>query len=430
MQRSQIDMKLRIIAVTILTLILSPVLKSNHTLFNFKQDKAFHNGLFQQVENILRLDGDIKKIVLDAGHGGHDSGCNGKNSMEKEIALKIVLKLGEKIEANYPDVEVIYTRKTDVFIPLFERIGLANKKNADLFISVHCNWISNANTKGTETFVMGLHRAAENLNVAKRENESILLEADFDKNYDGYDPNSPIGHIMLSVYQDAYLSQSIKLASAVERNLKNKNYTKSRGVKQAGFAVLRRASMPSVLIETGFLSNKEEENYLASDKGQNEVALGIFDAFKEYARLNDEYRNNTNIIAESKGKNSSDQSSKQITSKVNKLTENSTYEESKSPTSVNEVTEMKVIDQSKAKDGSISIDPVYRIQIAALNTDNSKAILNDKSIAKIGSLNVLQVNSIYKFQVGDFITLDQARQAKDRLIALGYKTAFLTQVAR
>lgn len=423
-------MKLRIIALTILTLILSPVLKSNHILLNIGQNETLDNGIFSQVKDLIRLDGDIKKIVLDAGHGGHDSGCHGKNSLEKEIALKIVLILGEKIEANFPEVEVIYTRKTDVFIPLFERIGLANKKNADLFISVHCNWISHPNTKGTETFVMGLHRAAENLSVAKRENESILLEADFDKNYGGFDPNSPIGHIMLSVYQDAYLSQSIKLATAVERNLKNKNYTKSRGVKQAGFAVLRRASMPSVLIETGFLSNKEEENFLASEKGQNEVALGIFDAFKEYVKLSEESRNKINLIADYKSTDLKGQPLKQTKNSSDIEVQESRSNEKLTSNKTTQVQETRIIVNTKEKEVPISLNPVYRIQIAALNTDSNKAIQNDISIAKIGSLNVLQVNSIYKFQVGDFSTVDQARVAKEQLVALGYKSAFLTQVFR
>jgi N-acetylmuramoyl-L-alanine amidase len=424
MQRSQIDMKLRIIALTILTLILSPVLKSNHLHFNLSNKSLNNNNIFKEVDAILRLDGGIKKVVLDAGHGGHDSGCHGKNSLEKELALKIVLKLGEQIESNFPDIEVIYTRKTDVFVPLYERIGLANKKNADLFISVHCNWISNGNTRGTETFVMGLHRAAENLNVAKRENESILLESDFYKNYDGFDPNSPVGHIMLSVYQDAYLSQSIKLASAVERNLKSKNYTKSRGVKQAGFAVLRRATMPSILIETGFLSNKDEESFLASEKGQIEVASSIFNAFVDYAEISNSSSNSAKVIAKV--------SSKDVKTNIPSGTVSNSQTKSDVIVMASSTKDLVMSSGEKiiTQESIAPQESIYRIQIAALNTSISKAIQNDKSLAMIGSLNILQVNSMYKFQVGDFKTLDQALQAKEQLLALGYKNAFLTQYAK
>ena len=227
----------------------------------------------------------IHTIVIDAGHGGKDPGCAGSTAWEKNIALSIAKKLAQKIQDNFPSVKVILTRDTDVFIPLYERAAIANRNNADLFISIHCNAMPphNEGTNGTETYVMGLHTAEHNLAVAKRENASILLEADYEKNYD-YDPNSPEGHIMLSMYQNAFLEQSILIADLVESQFKIKDNRKSRGVKQAGFVVLKETTMPSILVETGFLTNKDDEAYLFTDDGQNETATSIFKAFEAYKK--------------------------------------------------------------------------------------------------------------------------------------------------
>ncbi|MBC7884298.1 MAG: N-acetylmuramoyl-L-alanine amidase [Saprospiraceae bacterium] len=225
----------------------------------------------------------VKKVIIDAGHGGHDSGCVGKNVYEKDIALKLAIKLGDLIQQKYPDVVVLQTRTTDVFIPLFRRIQYANEQNADLFISIHCNFISNSKTRGSETFVMGLHRAEDNLAVAKRENASILLEKNYEQNYEGYDPNSTEGHIMMSMVQNVYLDKSIEMAADIEGQFSAMNRSKSRGVKQAGFAVLRRASMPAVLVEAGFLSNESEEAFLMSEKGQDEISNALVKAFHNLA---------------------------------------------------------------------------------------------------------------------------------------------------
>ncbi|KAA3639203.1 MAG: N-acetylmuramoyl-L-alanine amidase, partial [Bacteroidetes bacterium] len=227
--------------------------------------------------------GELKTLVIDPGHGGHDPGCLGKKSREKHIALSISKKLAAAIKKAHPDVKVILTRDSDVFIPLHKRAAIANRNNADLFISIHCNSMppGNGHVHGTETYVMGLHTAQHNLDVAKRENASILLEADYEKNYD-YDPNSPEGHILLSMFQNAYLEQSILFAEQVEKQFKAVTNRKSRGVKQAGFVVLKETTMPSVLIETGFLSNTKEENYLYTKKGQNQVAEAMLNAFSNY----------------------------------------------------------------------------------------------------------------------------------------------------
>ena len=234
----------------------------------------------------------ITRVVIDAGHGGHDSGCLGKKSKEKDIALDIALKLGEAISEKFPDVKVIYTRKTDVFIELNERTNIANNAKADLFICIHCNSACyynkkkkkeecNEATSGVETWVMGLHMSEANLEVSKRENDVVLLEKDYTKKYDGFDPNSPEANIIFSLYQNTFLDQSLKLASHIQQEMKVKGRS-GRGVKQAGFLVLYKTTMPSVLIETGFLSNVDEEKYLSSEKGQDETASAIFKAFKSY----------------------------------------------------------------------------------------------------------------------------------------------------
>lgn len=225
---------------------------------------------------------DLKKVVIDAGHGGKDPGGMGANSREKNIALRIAQLLAIGIRTNYPDVEVIMTRSDDTFIPLYERADIANKAGADLFISIHANIMPGSSaTFGTETFVMGQHVAEQNLRVAKRENAAVLLESgDVTANY-GYDPNSPEGHILMSLQQHAFLERSIQFAEAVERQFAVSG-RKSRGVKQAGFVVLKATTMPAVLVETGFMSNPDEEAYLLSEAGQQQLANALLLAFGEY----------------------------------------------------------------------------------------------------------------------------------------------------
>ena len=220
-------------------------------------------------------------IVIDPGHGGHDSGCLGGSAKEKNIALTIALKMGKMIEEKFPDINVIYTRKTDVFIPLHERAEIANRNRADLFICIHCNSGGKA-AFGVETYVMGLHKSEDNLNVAKRENSSILLEENYKKQYDGFDPNSPEANIIFSLYQNEFMNQSLSFASRVQSQVDEFAGRYNRGVKQAGFLVLYRTAMPSVLVETGFLTNETEEKYMMTDKGQTTIANCIFRAFKEY----------------------------------------------------------------------------------------------------------------------------------------------------
>ncbi len=221
--------------------------------------------------------------MLDAGHGGHDPGTHGDISKEKDIALKIALKVGGYIEEKLPDVEVIYTRDDDTFVELHGRAYIANKNGADLFISIHCNAFPlNPEVKGTETYVMGLSKASRNLEVAKKENSVIYLEENYEQQYQGFDPNSPESLILLSLEQHAYQENSLMLAANIENQFKHRAGRRSRGVKMAPFWVLWDTSMPSVLVETGYLSNKKEERDLNDPLLQDYIASAIFRAFRDY----------------------------------------------------------------------------------------------------------------------------------------------------
>lgn len=223
-------------------------------------------------------------IVIDAGHGGHDPGTSSGSLKEKDVALAIALKLGKMIEDSLKDVKVVYTRKTDKFIELSERSNIANKNNADLFLSIHCNANPNKEANGTETYVMGLHKTEGNLEVSKRENNVITMEKNYksNKTYGGFDPNSNEAYIIFSLFQNAFMAHSQKFAGHIEGEFKKKSKLKSRGVKQAGFLVLWKSTMPGVLIETGFLSNENDRKVLSKDSGQAVMASAIFDAVRKY----------------------------------------------------------------------------------------------------------------------------------------------------
>ncbi|MFZ1704782.1 MAG: N-acetylmuramoyl-L-alanine amidase [Saprospiraceae bacterium] len=323
------------------------------------------------------------RVVIDAGHGGHDPGAIGKNSQEKDLVLSMALCLEKMILKHHPDVDVLLTRSTDVFIPLFRRIQFANEENADLFLSIHCNHISNSYTRGTETFVMGLHRADENLSVAKRENASILLEHNYKENYDGYDPNSVEGHIMMSMYQNAYLEKSIEFAAMVEKSFTAMNMSKSRGVKQAGFAVLRRASMPAVLVEAGFLSNEEEEAFLMSEEGQKKVCNAMLEAVNQFVQKKKLEQKNIVEARTNDKKTSGTQNANNLSGQ-------------------------------------------YRIQIAAMKA--IKADMDSAELRKIGTLYVVESPDINRYMVGNFQTIEEAQYAKEKLKKLGYSGAFLVQL--
>lgn len=226
----------------------------------------------------------ITTVVIDPGHGGKDLGATVGNAREKDIVLDLALRLGESIKANYPDIKVIYTRTKDVFIPLYTRANIANKNKADLFISIHVNGTEKTNVRGTETFVLGQHRSKDNLEVAKKENAVILLEDDYNTTYEGFDPNSPESYIMFELVQDEYLEQSVMFASEIQNQFRQYAKRMDRSVKQAGFLVLRQTTMPSVLVEVGFISHPKERNYLLSNSGKSTLAASILIAFNDYKR--------------------------------------------------------------------------------------------------------------------------------------------------
>ena len=224
----------------------------------------------------------LETVVIDAGHGGKDPGAVVGKAREKDIVLEIALRLGNYIKENLPDVRVIFTRSTDVFVPLFERSVIANKNNADLFISIHANYCSTPSIKGTETYVLGLHRTEDNLNVAKKENSVILLEKDYTTRYEGFDPNLSESYIMFELIQNTHIDQSVAFAGILQDSFRRHAQRASRDVRQAGFLVLRETAMPGVLIETGYLSNQSEANYLMTSEGRETLAFSIFNSFKEY----------------------------------------------------------------------------------------------------------------------------------------------------
>lgn len=222
------------------------------------------------------------KLVIDAGHGGEDPGCKGKKSMEKNVTLNVALKLGKLISDNFDDVQVIYTRKTDVFVEVYKRAVIANNNHADLFISLHCNAAENRSAHGVETWVMGLAKSDANMEVAKKENAAILKEKNFENNYEGFNPNSPEANVIFSLHTSAYMSHSILLADKVQKNLVRNTHLVDRTVKQAGFWVLYKVAMPSILVELGFLSNATEEEYMLKPASQDVMAVSIYNAFVEY----------------------------------------------------------------------------------------------------------------------------------------------------
>jgi N-acetylmuramoyl-L-alanine amidase len=254
----------------------------------------------------------IKTIVIDAGHGGKDGSTRGLYSTEKDVALKTALHLGAVIEANMKDVKVIYTRTEDVFIPLYERISIANNAKADLFISIHCNDMpvhrstivtgtrrnsngkkvpitrtvsrKSTSTRGVETFVSGMGRVNEQDEAIKRENAAIFLEENYKENYEGFDPNNPENFIILSLMKNTFRTQSLKLAKLVQDQYVNVGRI-DRGVQEKSLAVLARAGMPAILTEIGFISNPEEEDYMNSESGQNEITNCLLEAIKNYRKV-------------------------------------------------------------------------------------------------------------------------------------------------
>lgn len=321
----------------------------------------------------------LHTVVIDAGHGGHDPGCVGRISQEKHIVLAIALELQRLINRHYPEVRVVLTRDRDVFVPLHERAAIANRQQANLFISIHCNAMPGSSAiYGSETFVMGLHTAEHNLNVAKRENDAILLEANYERNYD-YNPNSPEGHIMLSMFQHAYMDQSIRFAEKIERHFTHTAQRRSRGVKQAGFVVLKETTMPSVLIEAGFLTNQAEEQFLSTVAGQQQIAQSILSAFREYK--NDLERTNRSLLVDS-------------------------------PLPVN------------PDNATVVPAPTSEIHFGVQLAATSRPLPADR-YADIGGVQIFEENRLYKYQVRNIPSFEQAQVVRNEIRSRGFTDAFV-----
>jgi len=352
--------------------------------------------------NVFAQHNKIKTVVIDAGHGGHDPGAVGRISKEKDIALIIALKVGKYIEENFPDVKVIYTRKTDVFIELYNRPKIANKNNADLFISIHCNACGSSKPNGTETFVMGLDKSKANLEVAKRENASILMEDDYETQYEGYSLNSPESNIIFSLYQNVYLDKSIDFASKVQRQLTDRVGRFDRGVKQAIFLVLWKTTMPSVLIETGFMSNPEEEKYLNSEKGQTYIASAIYRAFKEYKK---EYEG-----GESKPQTTKSEDKENL---INKTL---------APVDKKNTEDVNSKNLEKDKNISSKIDVYFSVQFATSSKEKS---LNAPEFKGLQGVDKYYNNGLYKYIVGKEKILIAAVELQKQLKEKGFKDSFV-----
>lgn len=260
----------------------------------------------------------LKTVILDPGHGGKDAGAVGRISKEKEIVLDIALRVRDYLNQHLPELNVVMTRDKDVFVPLNERAMIANENDADLFVSIHANSISTSKIYGAETFVLGLHRSEDNLEVAKKENSVIVLEDNYKAKYEGFDPNSTESYIIFELMQNVYLDQSIGFASAVQKQFRERVGRHDRGVKQAGFLVLRETSMPGVLVEVGFLSNRNEERYINSENGRVYLASAIFRAIRDYKEHFDEVNSKLVTRSNSSGmiRNSGDNQESNLSSDV------------------------------------------------------------------------------------------------------------------
>ncbi|MCT4615211.1 MAG: N-acetylmuramoyl-L-alanine amidase [Marinifilaceae bacterium] len=319
----------------------------------------------------------LNTVVIDAGHGGKDPGALGKTVKEKDIALKIALLVGSYIEKNIPDVKVVYTRKKDIFIPLDKRSEIANKVKADLFISIHANANRNYRIKGTETYTLGLHKTKENLELAMKENSVMLYEEDYSTKYQGFDPNAPASYIIFNLMQGVNVDKSILMAQLTENQFAKRVGRQSRGVRQAGFWVLKKVSMPSILVEVGFVSNPTEEKYLRSKKGQVYLASGIYRAFKEY-------------------KTSIEKSSLLLSKKTNNNTAQKTN---------NKTTKKKV-----AKTNNKNI--YFYIQVASSIKPLNK---NSRVYRKVKNVKQIKMGNRYKYFVGKIYSLKEAKEKQRKI---------------
>jgi len=339
----------------------------------------------------------IRTVVIDAGHGGKDPGAVGKYSKEKDIVLAVALKTGKYIEQNLPDVKVIYTRKRDEFIELHRRAAIANENNADVFISIHCNASKSRQAYGAETFVMGEHRSEANLEVAMLENKAILFEENQEEEYGGFDPANTAAYIALNLVQSEHKAQSIKLAQKVQQQFTERVGRKDRSVQQAGFLVLYRTAMPSILVELGFITHPSEEAFLKSEEGQVYMASAIFRAFKEF-KTEYELENAPPI------RQQLEKATKEVEARNNTNTQPSAQKETSKPAV-----------QQKS-------DVVFRVQFA---TYQNKIELTDKRFKGIETPWSYFHNGLWKYTSGSFTSYEQALKHLEKLKKTGFQDAFV-----
>lgn len=348
----------------------------------------------------------ITTVVIDAGHGGRDPGALGSISKEKDINLTVALLTGDYIKKNCPDVTVIYTRDRDVLVPLDERAAIANRNNADVFISIHCNSAGKSTSvSGAETFVLGEHRNAENLEVAKKENSAILYEDNAAERYDNFDLDSPEAYIALSLFQKEYLTQSLQLAANVQEQFEKRVGRKNRGVQQAGFLVLVQTAMPSILIELGFISNPTEERFLASEDGQTYMASAIYRAFRDFKATYEGENNITPSESPTVNKPNPKQENKPDPKVENK--QNPQADSQKEPSVV------KADEKPKVS---------FKVQFATRNTN---VPVTDKAFAKVPEVGVYFYNKAYRYTSGDFKTKQEAINRQAAIRKLGFNDAFV-----
>lgn len=353
----------------------------------------------------------IRTVVIDAGHGGKDPGAVGKQSKEKDIVLAVALKTGKLISSQFKDVKVVYTRSRDEFVELYKRAEIANRNQADLFISIHCNASKSRIHYGAETFVMGLHRSEANLAVAKLENASVLFEDDYTATYEGFDPNSPESHIIFSFYQNIYREQSLAFASMVQEQLVGHSGRFDRGVKEAGFLVLYRTSMPSVLVELGFISNENEERYLKSEHGQNQLSNALFRAFSRYKA---EVEGLAEVPPAAGAKPATaetavDSGKASVVAKP----EPKPAERTKEPTP-------EPLAATPAKPSGTAV--VFRVQVLTSSVELRK---NDPRLSGLEEIFSYKHQGAYKYTAGKFSAEADALRYRDRLRQQGFKDAFV-----
>lgn len=368
-------------------------------------------------------------VVIDAGHGGHDSGAVGKTAKEKNINLKVALKLGKLIEGKCNDVKVIYTRKTDVFVNLNRRAEIANEAKADLFISVHTNALANNHTaRGASTWTLGLARSSANLDVAKRENAVILYEDDYKTRYAGFDPNSSESYIIFEFMQDQFMSQSVHFASMIQQQFKSNSKRVDSGVHQAGFLVLRATSMPSVLVELGFISTPAEEKYLASEEGSSSMANSIFNAFLAYKTEQQSREASVNNTPASKVI-ADDEEVKPIANV--KPTPKASAEKTESTKNIQQKSTASKSESSKASStkqpattkvgGNKTDAPVFKIQFL---TASAKLSNNDKRLKGLQPVDYYVENGTYKYTYGASTDYNAVR-SKLKSVTTKFKDAFI-----